>query len=273
MTFDEATGGRTRCGGAFARVTLATRADRAVLQDVTQLGLRCTDGRKLGAVSRIGKEISMTIFEPVFRNSQPNAAVGARAVAQRDTHVGSPGAACRSWHVLVAGTRIATAKGDKLVEDCKRGDHVMTRWSGQQMVLDVVISQLPRQALISMPKLTPVSIGPGALGPGLPRQELRLHPMTRLLVDPMADVVFARRATEWIGDSNVARVFPDGVTYVSLLLSVHCDINSQGILLLGEPETAATPVQNATQQHPGSSWRQIGDVAATWTTRTAAVRN
>lgn len=169
-----------------------------------------------------------------------------------------------SWHVLVAGTRLATALGDVPVDRITPGDLVMTRADGVQVVLDVVIGTVPRLALIQAPRLTPVAIAASALAAGLPCRELRLFPMTRVIVDGQNADAAAKRATDLVGEDRIARVFPDGVTYVAILLPVPAAVNAEGCWLAPNPDPGPPVLVDMVHEDPRSAWPQHGDIARLW---------
>ncbi len=90
---------------------------------------------------------------------------------------GAAGYARPTWHILVAGTQIMTPKGAQAVDLIAIGDEVATRDHGMQPVLDVRVRRMGRQSLIAAPRQTPVSVGMGAFGTGLPVHTFWAHPM------------------------------------------------------------------------------------------------
>ena len=81
---------------------------------------------------------------------------------------------------FVAGTRIATAKGEVAVETLRAGDLVWTLDDGLQPVL--WIGRKRTRFGHGAHRHQPVLIRAGAMGKGLPRDDLRLSPQHRLLV-------------------------------------------------------------------------------------------
>ncbi|MEM9263778.1 MAG: Hint domain-containing protein [Pseudomonadota bacterium] len=81
---------------------------------------------------------------------------------------------------FASGTMIATPDGQCAVEFLKPGDHVMTLDHGPQMVRWTRSSEHPLEDVEEDAK--PVRIKAGALGPGIPAQDLIISPQHRVLV-------------------------------------------------------------------------------------------
>lgn len=80
------------------------------------------------------------------------------------------------------GTLIATPEGERLVEDLKPGDRVITRDNGIQRICWTGDKTLSAQDLAIAPKFKPVMIRRGALGHGLPERDMVVSPNHRMLV-------------------------------------------------------------------------------------------
>ncbi|MEO9517874.1 MAG: Hint domain-containing protein [Paracoccaceae bacterium] len=80
------------------------------------------------------------------------------------------------------GTLITTRNGQVAVENLKVGDDVMTMDSGYQPVRWIGSRTLDAIDLTVNPKLKPIRIKAGALGEGLPEQDLFVSPQHRLFV-------------------------------------------------------------------------------------------
>ncbi|SDD17901.1 Hint domain-containing protein [Paracoccus isoporae] len=83
---------------------------------------------------------------------------------------------------LVCGSLIRTADGEKLVEDLMAGDLVLTADHGLQPVKMVKSSVVTEGRLAGNPALCPIRIRAGALGQGLPQQDLLVSQQHRILV-------------------------------------------------------------------------------------------
>ena len=80
------------------------------------------------------------------------------------------------------GTLIATPKGHVAIETLAEGDLVMTRDRGAQPIRWIGSAELDAQALHANPKMQPIRIRAGALGQGLPTQDLLVSPQHRVLL-------------------------------------------------------------------------------------------
>lgn len=80
------------------------------------------------------------------------------------------------------GTLIRTADGDIAIEDLRVGDLVATKDHGLQPIRWIGSRRLGSTALRAAPHLHPIRIRAGALGAGLPQQDLIVSPQHRVLV-------------------------------------------------------------------------------------------
>ncbi len=132
------------------------------------------------------------------------------------------------------GTGIATPRGTVAVETLAPGDRVVTRDNGVQTVRWVGRRDLRAGELIASPRLRPVLIRAGALGPNLPERDLMVSPNHRMLLSPAAaDVLFAEPevlvpAKHLVGLAGVQRVCPAGVSYVHVMFDAHEVILADG---------------------------------------------
>jgi hypothetical protein len=133
------------------------------------------------------------------------------------------------------GVRIRTDQGLRPVEDLKPGDRVFTRQAGFQAVKTVARTHLSHARLVSEPWLCPVRIKKGSLGRGRPRRDVVAspqhrfvvtHPSFRLLFDTAEVLVAAKDLAHAIPLSPSD--FPDGLTYVHLILADHHIIVAEG---------------------------------------------
>ena len=126
---------------------------------------------------------------------------------------------------FAAGTRIATPDGERAVELLRAGDRVRTAsgdlraivWAGSRSV-DILAH--PEPGLVR-----PVAIKRGALGPGLPRRDLRVSPDHNIA---FADVLIPAKCL--VNGRNV--VVEDGaahVTYHHLELATHDLLLAEGL--------------------------------------------
>ncbi|MEJ1997925.1 MAG: Hint domain-containing protein [Maritimibacter sp.] len=94
-----------------------------------------------------------------------------------DSYQAAQGVVC-----FAAGTLIDTPTGPRPVEDLAPGDLVITRRNGAVPVLWRSVRALSGANLAAQPKLRPVRIKAGALGPNRPSRDLIVSPQHRMLV-------------------------------------------------------------------------------------------
>ncbi len=138
---------------------------------------------------------------------------------------------------FAAGTLIATPGGRRPVETLGVGDLVLTLDHGEQPIRWIGSRTFVKQELERNPKLYPVRISKGALGNGLPEQDLLVSPQHRLLlrsriVRRMFDceevLVAAKKLVNYPGiciDTDVSEV-----TYVHFLCDRHEVVDAEGAL-------------------------------------------
>ena len=125
------------------------------------------------------------------------------------------------------GTAILTPSGEVAVENLKVGDRVVTRDNGLQTIRWVGKKQLSGRDLLSRPKLRPVMIRAGSLGPNLPDRDMLVSPNHRmLLVSEQAQLLFNETevlvaAKHLVGMDGVQQVDRVGVEYVHFLCDNH----------------------------------------------------
>ncbi|MEE2945211.1 MAG: Hint domain-containing protein [Pseudomonadota bacterium] len=132
-------------------------------------------------------------------------------------------------------TAIATDTGPVAVQDLKPGDLVTTIEGTTQPVRLVLNRQLTADDLSANPKLRPIRISAGALGQGLPTNDLIVSPQHRQLVSgPLCERMFgesevlvsARKLTQLPGIFVDDRA--DGVTYFHIVFDDHQVIFAEG---------------------------------------------
>ena len=80
-----------------------------------------------------------------------------------------------------AGTRVEVPGGTCAVEDLKVGDLVVTRDRDAQPIRWIGRRVVSREQLVANPKLKPICVGAGSLGPGLPNKNLWVSRQHRFL--------------------------------------------------------------------------------------------
>jgi hypothetical protein len=125
------------------------------------------------------------------------------------------------------GTKIATPRGEVAVEALRAGDRVVTRDNGLQTVRWTGARSLTPAELAAAPRLRPVIVRAGALGPGWPARDMCVSPTHRLLLaSERAALYFGERevlaaARDLTGMDGIARARPGAVTYVHVLCERH----------------------------------------------------
>ena len=125
------------------------------------------------------------------------------------------------------GTAILTPSGEVAVEDLKVGDKVVTRDNGLQTIRWVGKKHLSGRDLFARPKLRPILIRAGSLGPNLPDRDMMVSPNHRmLLVSEQAQLLFEESevlvaAKHLVGMDGVQQVDSLGVEYVHFLCDNH----------------------------------------------------
>ncbi|WP_240200307.1 Hint domain-containing protein [Paracoccus methylovorus] len=136
---------------------------------------------------------------------------------------------------FTAGTLILTAHGEVPIEQVSVGDLVQTRDNGLQPVRWIGSQKLGAAQLSSAPKLQPIRIKAGALGPDAPRQDLLVSPQHRVLVRSKiaqkmfgaSEVLVAAKQLLQLDGFDIATDV-DEVTYFHMLFDRHEVVVSNG---------------------------------------------
>ncbi|WP_375553565.1 Hint domain-containing protein [Roseovarius mucosus] len=132
------------------------------------------------------------------------------------------------------GTAIATPRGEKLVEELKVGDKVITRDNGLQEIRWIGQRGLSGDELARSPHLRPILIRAGSLGHGLPERDMLLSPQHRILLNSdRAALYFEERevlaaAKHLIGIEGVSQVETRAATYIHFMCDQHEVVLSNG---------------------------------------------
>ena len=132
------------------------------------------------------------------------------------------------------GTMIETDRGRVAVECLAQGDLVLTRDHGLQPLRWIGRRDLGLAELIAAPRLNPVLIAAGALGPGLPRCDMLVSPQHRMLFSgARAEMLFGEEevlvaAVHLTGLAGVAQVQKARVSYIHLMFDSHELIEADG---------------------------------------------
>lgn len=148
------------------------------------------------------------------------------------------------------GTLIATLRGRVAIEDLRTGDLVFTQDRGLQPVLWIGRTRVGLAGALQEPRIWPVQIAAGALGAGMPEQDLSVSPQHRMLVRSRiaermfgVDEVFVA-AKHLVGLPGITcEPVTEGFEYYHLLLADHAVIEANGVpsesLYTGEMALAA----------------------------------
>jgi len=132
------------------------------------------------------------------------------------------------------GTMIATASGERPVQDLQIGDRVITRDNGIQEIRWIGKRDMSGQDLSNAAHLRPVLIRQGALGKGLPERDMLVSPQHRVLMasdktalyfDEAEVLVAAKHLTDMEG-IDVVEV--SHTTYIHVMFDQHEVILSDG---------------------------------------------
>ena len=132
------------------------------------------------------------------------------------------------------GTAIATPKGERMVEELREGDKIITRDNGIQEIRWIGRRGLTGHELARAPHLRPVLIQKGALGDNLPEHDILVSPQHRLLLTGEKTQLYfeerevlaaAKHLTDLPGVDEVGTL---GVTYVHFMFDQHEVVLSNG---------------------------------------------
>ncbi|MGM0741178.1 MAG: Hint domain-containing protein [Pseudomonadota bacterium] len=132
------------------------------------------------------------------------------------------------------GTVIATPKGERLVEDLKVGDRIITRDNGIQEIRWLGRRDLKGRELLQAPHLKPVLVRAGSLGNGLPERDMVVSPNHRVLINnDRTALYFEERevlaaAKHLTGLEGVDAVEASGVSYIHFMFDNHEVVLSNG---------------------------------------------
>ena len=132
------------------------------------------------------------------------------------------------------GTTIATAKGERLVEELVEGDRIITRDNGIQEIAWVGRKEMTGKQLVQNPHLKPILIKEGALGNGLPERDMMVSPNHRVLVaSDLTQLYFEENevlaaAKHMVGAKGIHAVDVMSTTYVHFMFERHEVVLSNG---------------------------------------------
>ncbi len=132
------------------------------------------------------------------------------------------------------GTLIATPTGEKMVEDLKMGDRIITRDNGIQEIAWTGRKVLDGKKLANNPHLKPILIKAGSLGDGLPERDMLVSPNHRVLVSSeMTQLYFEERevlaaAKHMTGARGIHSIDAMSTTYIHFMCERHEVVLSNG---------------------------------------------
>ena len=132
------------------------------------------------------------------------------------------------------GTKIATPRGERPVEELRSGDRVITRDNGLQEIAWVGQIQMPGTVLKANPHLKPILIKAGLLGNGLPEKDMLVSPNHRVIVAndrthlffDESEVLVASK--HLLGTAGVHEVDGIATTYIHFMFERHEVVLSNG---------------------------------------------
>ncbi|MFZ5961526.1 Ig-like domain-containing protein [Thalassococcus sp. BH17M4-6] len=132
------------------------------------------------------------------------------------------------------GTLIATPQGERLVEDLREGDRIITRDNGIQEIRWMGRKDLTGHELSRKPHMRPILIQKGSLGNGLPEHDLLVSPNHRVLVNNDKTALYFEEsevlaaAKHLTGLDGVDEVGTLGVSYIHFMFDQHEVVLSNG---------------------------------------------
>ena len=132
------------------------------------------------------------------------------------------------------GTTIATPKGERLVEELREGDRIITRDNGIQEIRWVGRKDMAGTQLVKNPHLKPILIKAGALGNGLPERDMVVSPNHRVLVaSDLTQLYFEERevlaaAKHLVGSDGVHELDVMQTSYIHFMFDRHEVVLSNG---------------------------------------------
>ncbi|MBU2982517.1 tandem-95 repeat protein [Lentibacter algarum] len=132
------------------------------------------------------------------------------------------------------GTAIATPRGERLVEELKVGDKIITRDNGIQEIRWMGTKALSGFDLARSPNLRPILIQKGSLGNNLPEHDILVSPQHRVLLNNERTSLYFEEtevlaaAKHLTGLKGIDEVGTLGVTYVHFMFDNHEVVLSNG---------------------------------------------
>ena len=132
------------------------------------------------------------------------------------------------------GTTIATPKGERLVEELREVDRIITRDNGIQEIRWVGRKEMSGKSLVANPHLKPILVRAGSLGNGLPERDMLVSLNHRMLVaSDKTKLYFEERevlaaAKHLVGAEGIHAVDVMGTAYIHFMFDRHEVVLSNG---------------------------------------------
>ncbi|KAG1715449.1 Iron-regulated protein FrpC [Nymphon striatum] len=133
------------------------------------------------------------------------------------------------------GTVIATPSGERLVEDLREGDRIITRDNGIQEIRWTGAKVMNSMDLTRAPHMRPILIQAGSLGNGMPEHDILVSPNHRVLVGNDKTALYFEEsevlvaAKHLTGMAGVDEVGTLGTTYIHFMFDNHEVVLSNGV--------------------------------------------
>jgi hypothetical protein len=135
---------------------------------------------------------------------------------------------------LTPGARIATPRGERLIETLKPGDRVITRLNGIRPLRWIGQRDLGGRELVLGHHLRPILIRAGSFGRGRPESDILASPNMRFRVPghmpimPTSDTEVVAAAKHLVGCPGIHEVQPLRVTYILPIFDTYEEILVNG---------------------------------------------
>ncbi len=141
-----------------------------------------------------------------------------------------------SFVCFTSGSYIQTPSGQRLIDDIGSGDAIVVADGSSRPVRWVGKRRLSKGDLQKTPKLCPIRISAGSLGPNTPARDLLLSPQHRVVVSsPALELLHCHRnmlapAKALINGTTITQAPLDqGVEYIHILFDQHELVNVDGL--------------------------------------------
>ncbi len=144
------------------------------------------------------------------------------------------GGADRVTPCFTSGTLIATPGGARPVEHLAVGDRVQTRDNGSQTIRWIGQNSISGLDIAASPHLRPVLIRRGALGEGVPEQDMLVSPNHRMLVASDRTALYFRErevlaaAKHLVNNQGIQELITMATTYVHFMFDRHELVSANG---------------------------------------------